>query len=58
MTGTQLNTTLAKLVDSFILDNYPEALDDDQPDILSDGTNRDEAIDSLINYIEHNREFI
>lgn len=58
LTGTQLNTLLSKLVDSFIIDQNPSALDDMQSEILSDPNQRAEATDTLINYIEHNREFI
>lgn len=58
MTGSQLNILLEKLVDSFVVDNNSPVLDDMIPDFLSDPDKRDEAVDSLINYIEHNREFI
>ena len=58
MTGTQLKTALSELVDSFVIDNNSPVLDDMYPDLLSDPDQRDEAIDSLINYIENNREFI
>jgi hypothetical protein len=57
MTGSQLKKALSELVDSFILDNSP-VLDDMIPDLLSDPDRRDEAIDNLINFIEHNREDI
>lgn len=58
MTGSQINTLLEKLVDSFLMDNNPSAIDDMIPDLLSDPDQREEAIDDLINYIENNREFI
>lgn len=58
MTGSQLTKQLSDLVDSFIMDNNPSALDDMLPDLFSDPDQRDEAIDDLINFIEHNREEI
>lgn len=57
MTGTQLNTALSRIVDSFVADNT-HALDDDLSDLLQDSDVRDEAVDSLIDYIEHNREYL
>lgn len=58
MTGTQLNTLLSKLIDSFVTDNNSSIVGDIDPELLADPDQRDEAVDSLINYIEHNREFI
>jgi len=57
-TGSQLNKKLSDLVDSFVMDNNPSALDDMLPDLLSDPDQRNEAIDDLINYIENNKEEI
>ena len=56
MTGSQIRTSLTKIIDSLVIDNNPEALDDEQPDILADAEQRDEAIDSLIKIIENYRE--
>ena len=56
MTGSQIRTELSRIIDSLILDNNPEVLDDDQPNLLADGDKRDEAIDTLIKIIENYRE--
>lgn len=56
MTGSQIDRVLSTLIESFIVDNNPTVLDDDLSDVLSDRDQRDEAIDDLIRYIEHNRE--
>lgn len=58
MTGTQLNTALSKLVDSFEEDNTDGLTDDLLQEAMENPDQRDEAIDDLINYIEHNREEI
>lgn len=58
LSGTQLRKQLSDLVDSFVMDNNPTALDDMLPDLFSDPDQREEAIDDLINFIEHNREDI
>lgn len=56
MTGSQIDRVLSTLIESFIVDNNHTVLDDDLSDVLSDRDQRDEAIDDLIRYIEHNRE--
>lgn len=58
MTGSRIKNQLEELVNSFIMDNNPQALDDDLPDLFDDGDRRQEAIDDLIKYIESNREFL
>jgi hypothetical protein len=58
MTGSTIKAQLREIIDSLVLDKYPETLDDDQPDILSDGDNRDEAIDTLIGLIENYRDIL
>ncbi len=57
MTGSEIKTQLSKIVDSLVLDQHP-VLDDDIPDLLSDGEKRDEAIDTLVKMIEFYREVI
>jgi hypothetical protein len=56
MTGSQTRTALSRIIDNLILDNNPEVLDDEQPNLLADGDKRDEAIDTLIKIIEKYRE--
>ena len=56
MTGSQMRKILSELIDSIILGNNPQVLDDDQPDLLADGEKRTEAIDTLIKMIEFYRE--
>ena len=58
MTGTQIKTELSKIIDSLVIDNNPQTLDDDQPDLLSDGEKRQEAIDQLLKMIENYREML
>jgi hypothetical protein len=53
MTGSQIRKQLTEIIDSLIIDNNPEVLDDDQPDLLADGDQRSEAIDQLIKIIEN-----
>ncbi len=55
MTGSQIKAKLSDIVDSLILDQNP-VLDDDIPDLLSDGEKREEAIDTLVKMIEFYRE--
>lgn len=47
---------LTTLIDQLISDRYPETLDDDLPDLLSDGDKRDEAIEQLMKMIEFYKE--
>lgn len=56
MTGSQIRIQLSRIIDSLILDRNPLVLDDEIPDILSDGSNRDEAIDELVEMINSYRE--
>lgn len=57
MTGSDIKAQLSKIIDSLILDNHP-ALDDDIPDVLSDGENREDAIDTLVKMIENYRNIL
>lgn len=52
MTGSQIRTELTRIIDSLIIDNNPDVLDDQQPDLLADGDKREEAIDQLVKIIE------
>jgi hypothetical protein len=58
MTGTQIKTELSRIIDSLVIDNNPQTFDDDQPDLLSDGEKRQEAIDQLQKMIEFYREML
>jgi len=56
MTGSQIRRRLSQIIDGLILDNNPEVLDDDLPDLMADPNERDEAINELIKMIENYRE--
>ena len=56
MTGSQIRKKLSEIIDSLVIDNNPQALDDDQPDLLSDGEQRSEAINQLLKIIENYRD--
>lgn len=56
MTGSQIDRMISELVEGFILDNNPTVLDDDLADVLSDRNQIDEAIDTLIKFVENYRE--
>lgn len=56
MTGSQIRQQLTKIIDGIILDDNPQALDDDQPDLLQDGDKRSDAIEDLLKWIEFYRE--
>ena len=56
MTGSQIRKKLSEIIDSLVIDNNSQALDDDQPDLLSDGEQRSEAIDQLLKIIENYRD--
>lgn len=56
MTGSRIRTQLTILIDNLIIENHPEALDDDQVELLQDGDEREEAINQLIKMIEFYRE--
>jgi hypothetical protein len=58
LSGSQIITELTRIVDSLILDNNPTVLDDEQPDLLQDGDQREEAIDQLQKMIENYKETI
>lgn len=58
MTGSTIKAQLRAIVDSLILDKYPESTDDMHADILTDGENRDEAIDILVGMIENYRDIL
>jgi hypothetical protein len=58
MTGSQLKSLLSAIIDSLVLDKYPSATDDMHADILSDGENREEAIDTLVKMIENYRDIL
>lgn len=58
MTGSQIRTELTRIIDNLVIDNNPQTLDDDQPDLLSDGEKRQEAIDQLKEIIENYREML
>lgn len=56
MTGSQIRTELTKIIDSLVIDNNPQVLDDDLSDLMADGNKRSEAIDQLVKIIENYRE--
>lgn len=56
MTGSQIRTELTKIIDSLVIDNNPQVLDDDLSDLMADGNERSEAIDQLVKIIENYRE--
>lgn len=58
LSGSQIVAELSKIVDSLILDNNPTVLDDEQPDLLADGDQREEAIEQLQKMIENYKETI
>lgn len=58
MSGSTIKAQLSKIVDSLILDKYPSATDDMHADILSDGENREEAINTLVKMIENYRDIL
>lgn len=58
LSGSQIVAELSKIVDSLILDNNPTVLDDEQPDLLADGDQREEAIEQLQKMIENYKENI
>lgn len=58
LSGSQIVSELSKIVDSLILDNNPTVLDDEQPDLLQDGDQREEAIEQLQKMIENYKENI
>lgn len=58
MTGSTIKQQLREIIDSLILDKYPEATDDMHADILSNGENREEAIDILVGMIENYRDIL
>ena len=56
LSGSQIVAELSRIIDSLILDNNPEVLDDDQPNLLADGDQREEAIEQLQKMIENYKE--
>jgi hypothetical protein len=56
MTGSQIRKLLSQILDSLVIDNHPQVLDDDQPDLLADSDKRSDAINNLIKMIEFYRE--
>lgn len=58
MTISQIKTELSKIIDSLILDNNPLAIDDLYPELLSNGDERQKAIDQLKEMVENYREIL
>jgi hypothetical protein len=56
MTGSQIRAQLSKIIDSLVIDNNPQVLDDGLADLMADGDERNEAIDKLMKMIEFYRE--
>ena len=56
MTGSEIKQKLTEIIDALIIDDNPQVLDDEQPDLLNDGDKRSDAIDQLIKMIEFYRE--
>jgi hypothetical protein len=56
MTGSQIRLQISRIIDSLVVDNNPEVLDDDIADLQADADQRSEAIDDLINMINNYRK--
>ena len=56
MSGSQIKELLSKIIDELVLENNPMVLDDDTPELLNDGEQRQEAVDKLAKMLEFYRE--
>lgn len=56
MTGSTLHSIVIDIIEDFIIENNPTALDDMIPDLFSDTDQRQQAIDDFIEWLENNRE--
>lgn len=56
MTGSKMRKILSELIDDIVISENEPILDEMYPDVLGDPDKRDEAVDTLINFIEKYRE--
>jgi hypothetical protein len=51
-TFKSIEERLDDIVDEIVYENHPQALDDDLPDIMDDGDNREISINQIITLLE------